>query len=138
MPMHWSLPSRAGTSLLRVSEAATISDEVFIICASYSRSEAAKYAQIRRTREVIERVEVEHVAEAGELPVVTTAEQRVIKATEMERGKHLSDEALPQVSGTCRMQLPQTARRLRRQQDLGCFWRMSALDFRFSTSQWPF
>ena len=40
---------------------------------------------------------MEHAAEAGELPVVTTAEQRVVKATEMERGKRLSDEPLPQV-----------------------------------------
>lgn len=76
--------------------------------------------QIRRTREVIERVEVEHAAEAGELPVVTTAEQRVIKATEMERGKQLSDEPLPQVGSTCGMPLLKRARRLCWQQDFGC------------------
>lgn len=46
--------------------------------------------QIRRTREVIERVEVEHEAEGGEPPVITTAEQRVFNATEMERGKPVS------------------------------------------------
>jgi hypothetical protein len=54
------------------------------------------YPQIRRTREVIERVEVEHVAEDGEPPVTTTAEQRVFKSTNMERGNQISDEA-PQV-----------------------------------------
>ena len=75
--------------------------------------------QIRRTREVIERVEVEHAAEAGELPVVTTAEQRVVKATEMERGKQLSDEPLPQVLTTSWMQLTSTAKGPPQQQPLG-------------------
>ena len=63
------------------------------ICAAHIMG---SYPQIRRTREVIERVEVEHVAEDGEPPVTTTAEQRVFKSTNMERGKQISDEA-PQV-----------------------------------------
>ena len=50
---------------------------------------------------------MEHAAEAGELPVVTTAEQRVVKATEMERGKLLSDEPLPQVPTSRCQKVPQ-------------------------------
>ena len=47
--------------------------------------------QITRTREVIDRVVVEHL---GSPPVTTTAEQQVIKTTRMERGKRNSGQAL--------------------------------------------
>ena len=62
---------------------------------------------------------MEHAAEAGELPVVTTAEQRVVKATEMERGKLLSDDPLPQVPISCCQKVPQQQVFLVSQQALG-------------------
>ncbi len=43
-------------------------------------------AQVTRTREVIESVEIEHAAPAGEAPVITVAEQRTTRRTTMERG----------------------------------------------------
>ncbi len=43
-------------------------------------------AQVTRTREVIDRVEIQHAAPAGEAPVTTVAEQRTTRRTTMERG----------------------------------------------------
>ena len=47
---------------------------------------------------------MEHEAEGGEPPVITTAEQRVFNATEMERGKPVSGCYIPRkyIFSVCR------------------------------------
>ena len=51
--------------------------------------------QVTRTREVIDRVEIQHEALGSEAPVTTVAEQRSTRRTTMERGGAKRTAALP-------------------------------------------
>ena len=53
------------------------------------------WLQVTRTREVIDRVEIQHEAAGNEEPVTTVAEQRSTRRTTMERGGKRSAAALP-------------------------------------------
>ncbi|KAK9821916.1 hypothetical protein WJX81_004708 [Elliptochloris bilobata] len=52
-------------------------------------------AKVTRTREVIDRVEIQHEALGNEAPVTTVAEQRSTRLTTMERGNKRAAAALP-------------------------------------------
>lgn len=55
----------------------------------------ASLFQVTRTREVNDRVEIQHEALGSEAPVTTVAEQRSTRRTTMERGGAKRTAALP-------------------------------------------
>ena len=79
--------------MLRPSTAQVLQDSHF----------SASLFQVTRTREVIDRVEIQHEALGSEAPVTTVAEQRSTRRTTMERGGAKRTAALPssQPSGRC-------------------------------------